>query len=361
MGRNLTLWDDESATVVDRTPGDVRRTWCDPSAFADVVGVDFGSGEMHLYSIAEGRLWKVSADNARSAILDIRPGSLVVAESAHLATPRTISSLSQPFSAEELLDLYRSARAGGVTIKLFPHYHSGTRARAWSAGRFPGVHSSDKTDAADAMALALYVSTCNAVSLADPPDSFARDPKRDYGRAVRDYSTVSLNAERTTAYLGKHFPSVIDLGNSVYTKRGRLIGEKACYSIASMIVTDIDGCPFMFARNGKPPGLGLWWRYVARMTPWHHKAGIARSNLMRHAFRTFLKKFGKRNGVTFEFEKKLVPFGEHDDRQADMRTRAMKSFRDIVKDCYRKGVEEAGRRGFRMIDPVAVPFGGGTK
>jgi hypothetical protein len=355
--RNLTLWADESGGQAVQPSADrnVSRCWLDPSLFVDVVGLDFGDGRIHFYSTGDGRSWSADSSSARDAILALKRGSLLVVESAHLATPRTRKSLAQPFAAEELLDLYASARSAGITIKLFPHYHSGTRARAWAAKRFPDVQSHKKTDAADAMALALYVMNCNAVSLADPPASFSRDPKRDYGKAVRGYSSIALNAERTTGYMGRHMPHVVELGLEIFRRRGRAIGKVACYSVASLIVTEVDGVAMMFVRGGRPPGVETWSRHVARMSPFHHKAGIARSNLMRHAFRPFLRRFGNRVGVSMGTKNKMVAFSDHDDSQAATRTKSMKAFRDTLKDCYRVGVEIAIGRGFAKLDPVATP------
>lgn len=358
MSRNLTFWADDmdGRTVPSRSECETSRSWVDPCAFVDVVGIDFGSGDMHLYSSATGRAWKVPAPSAIAEILSLQRGTLVCGESAHLATPRTRKSLAQPFTADNLLALYSDAKDAGITIKLFPHYHSGTRARPWVAANFPDVHSAEKTDAADAMCIARYVLACNGISLADPPKSFSRDPKRDYGRAVREYSSIALNAERTTKYQGMFFPHVIDLGDEIFRRCGRRIARTACYSIASLIATEVDGLPVKFVRHCRPPGVELWWRHVARMTPFHHKGGLARSNLMRHAFRPFLRKFGKRQGVSMGSGAKTLPFGDHDAVQAMTRTSAMKSFRDTVKACYRLGVEAADRRKFGALDPVKTPF-----
>jgi hypothetical protein len=362
VGRNLTFWFDEVYQPTVQLAGDrnVSRCWCDPSAFVDVVGVDFGSGEMHLYSSAMNFGWKVPASAAREEILGLRSGSLLVGEPAHMATPRTVKSLAQPFSETELLELYRDAKKRGITIKMFPHYHSGIRARDWCAARFPSVQSARKGDAADAMALALYVLHRNGLSMADPPKSFSRDPGRDYGRAVREYSVITLNAERTSKYAGRYFPHVMALGREIHAIRGKRIGDLACCSIASLIATEVDGSPFMFVRNGRPPGVEMWWRKVLMMTPFHHKGGLARSNMMRHSFRRFLRKFGERHGVSMAKDKKIFPFGGHDDLQEATRTKAMRSFRDAAKDCYRVGVDVAVRRGFPAIDPVEKPASGVT-
>jgi hypothetical protein len=324
--------------------------------FVDVVGLDFGLGKAHFYSTTEGRQWSVDSSLAKDEILGLRPETLLICEPAHMGTPRTRKSLAQVFSAAELRGIYAGAELARITIKLYPHYHSGTRARAWSAKMFPDIQPHKKSDASDAMALALYVKHCNAVSLADPPSSFSRDPKRDYGKAVRVYSSIALNAERTSGYKGRHMPHVIDLGHEIWRRRGKSIGELACYSVASLIATEVDGVPMMFVMGDRPPGVETWSRYVAGMSPFHHKAGIARSNIMRYSFRPFLRRFGNRVGVSMGTKNKMVAFGDHDDAQADTRTKAMKSFRDTLKDCYRKGVEIATERGWAKLDPVATPW-----
>lgn len=354
VSRNLTFWSDDfsGSAIANRVAGDVSRCWCDPSAFSDVVGVDFGKGEMHLYSVRSGLAWKVPAASAMSEILGLSQGTLVVGERAHLATKRTAKSLAQPFTESQLSSLYRDAKAAGITIKLFPHHHTGTRARAWVAARSAGAHSSEKTDENDAKSIAIYVSTCNAISLADPPQSFGVDLRREYGKAVREYSLIALNAERTDEYKGRFFPNVVALGHEIERKHGKRLGRPACISIASMIATEVNGSPSMFVRGLRPPGVEFWWRYVARMTPFHHRGGIARSNLMRHSFRPFLRRFGRQHGVKMSAGVKIITFGDHDDRQQATRTAAMKAYRDMAKACYRHGVNMCAERGFGTLDPT---------
>lgn len=358
MYANLSLFpEDEPAVVAAGVDGPAAgRCYFDPSAFGDVVGMDFGSGKAHFYSAGSGRSWKCAADDAGEEILRLPEGTALIAEWAHLAVPRTQKSLAQPFSALELVDLYGKAKASGITIKLFPHYHSGTRARKWAANHFPEAQLDKKTDAADAIALALYVTNCNAVSLANPPTSFCRCPKRDYGKAVRGYSTISLNAERTTNYIGKYFPNVIHLGDEIFSRRGKRIGRSACYSIASLIATEVDSLPVMFVRGSRPPGVHFWCRYVLMMSPHHHDAGIARSNLMRHSFRPFLKRFGRKRGVNMGVGAKTLPFADHNELQAATRTAAMRQFRNTIKDCYRVGVEAAIRNRFSEFDPCETAW-----
>ena len=355
MEANLTFSfeDRQAAPTAVSDSGCTARPWCNPSDHTDVVGVDFGKGEMHLYWCSTGRRRKVDASSAIYTLLSISPGTLLTGEWAHLAVPRTKKSLAQPFSADDLLRLYSGLRERGVTLKLFPHAHSGTRAMAWAAHSVPELFGAKKTDANDAMAIAMYVKHCNGVSLANPPRSFVRCTRREYGRAVAQHANIVLNAERNGTYQGKTFRHVISLGVAIGKKIDRRLGKIACCSIAALIATEVRGEPCMYVRDGKAPGASFWLRHVARMTPFHHRAGICRSNLMRHAWRPFFKAYALRRNVSVGAKNKYVPFGQHDAAQRGMRTEAMRAFRHAIRDAYKSGVEIAAKRGFQPLDPMA--------
>ena len=89
------------------------------------------------------------------------------------------------------------------------------------------------------------------------------------------------------------------------------------------------------------------------MTPFHHYAGIARSNLMRHSFRPFFKAYAEKRGVLIGSKAKYLPFGQHDKKQRAMRTEAMRAFRRAIIEAYRAGVAIALKRGFSLLDPMA--------
>ena len=355
MELNLSFWPEhEAATCVTCIqPECVARPWCDPARHIDVVGVDFGKGKVHAYWCSTGRKKKAEASSARHLLLSLPEGTLVVGEWAHLAVPRKRTSLAQPFTAEELLHLYAGLRSRGVTLKLFPHAHSGTRAMGWAACHFNELAGAKKTDANDAMAIALYVKHCNGVSLANPPQSFAICNRRNYGLAVAKQANIVLNAERSGGYRGKTFRHIINLSVAIGRKANPAFGRIALVSIAALIATEIKGKPCIYVRDGKPPGAWLWARHVARMTPFHHYAGIARSNLMRHTFRPFFKAYARDRGVVVGVGPGYFPFGQHSQEQRAIRTEAMRAFRRAVIDAYRLGVEIALQRGFQKLDVVA--------
>jgi hypothetical protein len=352
MDFNLHLFDeDEQASAAVATDGVcIDRSWCQPSRHVDVVGVDFGKQGMCAYSLGSGRAFSVPCGSEIRWLLSLPAKTLVVCEWAHLAVPQTEKSLAQFFTAAELLSLYDGLRLRCITLRLFPHYHSGPRARVWAAARFPETVSADKSDDTnDAKALALYVSHCNGVSLAAPPQTFGRCARRDYGRQVIDSANRVLNAERVRGYKGLKFPKVVALGRRIHRKCfSAFIDHDRAVAIAALIVTEIGGDAFMFTRNGRIPGARFWMRYVLRFTPFHHRGGIARSNLMKHRFPAFLAKHAKSSGI--KEGKKRIPFGLFSDSQDSARRLALKSMRKGVLEAYRIGIKEAEKMGLERYD-----------
>jgi len=351
MDVNLNLFGDDECPLALATPEitSADRSWCRPSCHSDVVGVDFGKQGMCSYSLTSKKTFRVSLGAEISWLLSRPPGTLLLCEWAHLAVPQTERSLAQFFTESQLIDLYAGLKERSITLLLFPHYHSGPRAREWAACRFPAEVRSDKSDDVnDAKALALYVAHCNGVSLAKPPSTFTRDPRRDYGIRVIGFSNVVLNAERSRDYRGTKFPHVVDLARSI-KKRSHyaFVDHRVAVSIAALIATEIDGSPVMFVRGGRTPGVNFWMRYVMRFTPFHHRGGIARSNIFKHRFPAFLVRQAARNGVAI---KKHEKFGTFSDAQDRVRRLALKKVREAVADAYRIGVREASQMGFRPYE-----------
>lgn len=357
MDLNLRLFDDDDrdGAAAVCLAACVDRNWCQPSLHTDVVGVDFGKQGMCAYFLNHGRTASVPFGGELRWLLSLPTGTLVVCEWAHLAVPQTHRSLAQFFTESELLSLYDGLRKRSVTLRLFPHYHSGPRARVWAANRFPKIVGSDKSDDFnDAKALALYVAHCNGVSLAKPPDTFGRSRRRDYGRQVINASNRVLNAERVRGYKGTVFPEVVRLARRIHKRcRSTFVDHQRAVSIASLIATEINGKPLMFTRNGRVPGARLWMRNVLRFTPFHHRGGIARSNLLKHRFPVFFVKHARRNGVFVKYGNKRQKFGTFSDEQDAARRLAFKSVRKAVLEAYRIGVEEASKMGFGHYEIMA--------
>ena len=330
------------------------RSWCDPSQYDEVVGLDFGSNVAHYYMARSGKKGQMPFKQLLSWMLHLPCNTLVVCESAHLAVPQTELSLAQPFKAEQLDKLYADLRARAVTLKLAPHAHTGRRMRLWVADHYPELmRDAKKSDAADAMTLAVYVDLCNEISLANPPNSFCRSARRTFGRKVTKLSNAVLNAERTDDYRGKFFPLMIQLAIEV-RRRGSFPSLKFVVTVASTLLTEQQGRLLVLQHRGQPPGRWFWMRDVLRMSPWHHRGGTARSNLMWHTFRPYLQKRAQRSGVNVKAGNKYKEFAVYDARQKAARTLAMQSFRKILLRCRDLCLEQAQRMNAGQLELTEI-------
>lgn len=317
------------------------RSWCDPSQYEEVIGLDFGCNVAHYYMARSGNHGCMPFAQLPGWLLRLPSKRLVACESAHLGVPQTELSLAQPFTADELLKLYAGMQSRGITLKLAPHAHTGKRMRLWVAHHYPELmRDAEKSDAADAMTLAVYVDRCNEISLANPYKNFGRSARREFGRKVTKRSNATLNAERTVDYSGVFYPLIMRLSRKV-RRRGGFPSLKFIATVASTLFTEDNGELLAFTHRGNRPGRWFWMRDVLRMSPWHHRGGTARSNLMWHTFRPYLQRHAKRNGVNVKSGNKYKKFAVFDARQNAARRSAMKSFRQLLLRCRDLCMEEA--------------------
>jgi hypothetical protein len=339
---NLLFPELEDCCTAVASSGDLTaRSWCDPSKYGEVVGLDFGSNSVNYYMARSKRHGKMPFKKLFAWLVGLPPRTLVVCESAHLGVPQTERSLAQPFTAGQLLQLYQELQRCNITLMLAPHAHTGKRMRLWVAYNFPALmKSAEKTDAADALAVAVYVDLRNDISLLKPYRSFARSPKREFGRKVTELSNRLLNAERTDDYHGDFYPLVIKLARKVRSKGG-FPSLKFVVTVASTLLGEREGRLVLFTHRGYRPGRWFWMRDVLRMSPWHHRGGTARSNRLWHTFKPYLQRHAKRAGVSVKSGSKYQKFAVYDDRQNAARCSAMKSFRKMLLRCRELCLAEA--------------------
>lgn len=334
---------DEADALTLPVCASTSRSWCDPSQYDEVVGLDFGGNVAHFYKARSGNKGHMPFAQLLSWLLRLPCNTLVVCESAHLGVPQTELSLAQPFTAKQLLKLYADLRARGITLKLAPHAHTGKRMRIWVAHHYAELmRDAEKSDAADAMTLAIYVDRCNEVSLANPYKSFSRSARRRFGRHVTKLSNAILNAERTDDYHGDFFPLIIKLARKV-RRLHNFPSFKFVVTVASTLLSEDHGRLVVLTHRGQHPGRWFWMRDVLRMSPWHHRGGTARSNLMWHTFRPYLQKFAKRSCVNVKAGNKYKKFALYDARQKASRTLAMRSFRQLLLLCRDLCLDQAQR------------------
>lgn len=327
--------------AIDREGYIVNKKWLDPRVFSEIIGVDFGAGKMHFHRLYASDDGCVPLHLVPSTLESFGAATLVVVERAHLATPQTERSLSQPFTAEQLTDIYERCRNAGVTIKLFPHHHT-RKCRDWSAIQRPGLIEFGKSsDINDARGLAYYVRWNNGIALGNPPASFCESRKTMYGKAVRKQSNVTLNAARARGYYGEVFPSVAIIAKAVserFQEISSFVDYKVAFSIASLVVTEIDGEPARFSYEGRAPGADFFMKRVILFSSVHHGGGVARSNLFWHRFRPFLARFAQSLCESTKNGQRYVKFSHFTPSQDRIRRQALRSVRLEVRDAYRLAV-----------------------
>lgn len=337
----------------------VQRPWLDPGVFSEIVGADFGAGRMHFHCLYSGKDGAVPLAQVASTVESFGSRTLLVVERAHLATPQTQRSLAQPFTADQLLDIYRRAREAGVVLKLFPHHHT-RKARDWAAlNRSELVEFGKSSDINDARGLAHYVRYNNGVALCNPPASFAPSRQRTYGQKVRKQSNIVLNAARARGYHGEVFAAVARLASEIdaaCSSPHSFLDHKVAFSIASLVVSEIDGDPVRFAYDGRAPGADFFLKRVMLFSSVHHRGGVARSNLFWHRFRPFLAKFANGLGESTKTDDRraYVKFSAFTPSQDHVKREAWKAVRHEVRSAYRLAVTlSAGLPAHEVVEPEA--------
>lgn len=325
-------------------PG-VAQSWFDPSKHTEIVGCDFGGGEMFVYMLRSGRAIKdIPLRDAAKVLSSLGNGAAAFAEQAHLGTPQRGKSLSQPFTMEQLLDIYRGCRDSGVSLFLTAHQHT-RKIRDWSAIHSGGLVDRGKScDLNDAKGLAYYYEHKNAMSVRKPLEEFGFSKSCTYGKLVRAHSNFVLNAASVHGYGGQVFESVSRLATDIQCgldrikehrpEKTRFVNRKVAFSLASLIVTEIDGAPARFVCDGSPLGWRSFKQSVLRFSPFHYKGGRARSNICWHAFRPYFANIAKRRGVSVKQGASYVPHCEFDEPQEAARREAWLRIRRQMRDAY---------------------------
>jgi hypothetical protein len=235
-------------------------------------------------------------------------GAMLVAENAHLGCERTHKSLAQVYTAPQLQELYRLASSLSVEIRLFPQGQT-PKARA-----FAGID--EKTDAADAQAIYAYLIDSPSVlqSLKRPPTSFQPERWREAGWSFKEDTNVILNVARRFDYKieGDKITSFVlanleafesMLPNDAKEIFGLLHRKKdgsfyaidsqqgpklsKLYTLAALLLNE-EGNLRLRPDTQRPPGIGWLMRTQIGTSPFHHRGGIARSNVMWHGCKNYV-------------------------------------------------------------------------
>ncbi|MBL69534.1 MAG: hypothetical protein CMO74_14020 [Verrucomicrobiales bacterium] len=283
-------------------------------------------------------------------IPDMLPfGSYLVAEDAHVGAPRSKFSLAQQFEEEKLLRFYALCKERGITLLLFSQKltpralyfsHPVFAKRASWANKDRKVEVKDvKSDTIDPMAIHNLLTNKPELlaTLKKPVLSFKEDPRKVEGWDFKQETNLILNYERNAKYEGTIMRSRLDemldsivseiprkesleifclTDENKYQQDGKY-GKKgdwkvkagapkygAMTSILGMLM-DGDGDLRTREETGLLPGLAFAEEFLFGMTAFHTRGGLARSNLVHHFMRSFIRsKWKEENPNNLDFTKK---------------------------------------------------------
>src|SRR6056300_681075 len=122
--------------------------------------LDCGVNQSTLFDVEKDIVIKIKHEDVLQLYKEIEDGSEIIVEYAHMGCPRQDRSLSQPFTADQLLTFYENLREKNITLKLFPQ-QSTPRACAYSG--LP------KLDENDPRSIYKLVSDFPQISMMNPP------------------------------------------------------------------------------------------------------------------------------------------------------------------------------------------------
>jgi hypothetical protein len=255
-------------------------------------------------------------------------GSLVVCEYAHLGTPRTKSSRSQPFTADQLLELYSRFEEHDIELRLFPQ-QSTPRACTYS-----GLAKSDENDP-KSIYIFLRDHEHLISTLMKPPKSFGNSPFKDEANEYKKLTNALINCARrddnpyTEDGCSKFIIENFDLFYNNLSEKAKDIFQFQKYKtngkswrkgdpqlsklkmpqVYAVVCTlkDDEGNTRIRPHTGEIAGWHYTKRHIFCMTPNHLKGGVARSNLYYHGIMPYVNRKGKENG--FDFQRKVQRAG----------------------------------------------------
>jgi len=272
----------------------------------ELVAADFGGNAWTF--LVNGETKRLSP----KTFLDIKswcpPKTLLVGEDAHLGHPRKDESLAQPYTEGELLKFYKECRDHDVELRLFPQSKT-----PWARTQLALSLDSKlaKSDGNDVLAIAHVVSTDKAIAraLKKPPRDFEPSQALVASWKMKDDINATLNVARSFKYKAKgdrisEFleASMEEIAQRMSLATRKIFGlherkkngsfkadaarQSKLYTLAAMWM-DEAGEIRLRSDTNKPPGIDWVMSRQLSQSPFHHKGGIGRSNLMWHGFRNY--------------------------------------------------------------------------
>ena len=268
--------------------------------------IDFGKKQGTIYDSKTNTIDTLSCQRILELPEQLPSGSLVVSEYAHLGCPRHKTSLAQYYTEQELFTLYDEFKSNNITLKLFPQ-HSLPR-----ASKYAGLVKSDDNDPKSIYIWLKYHPEM-IPSLMNPPKRFEPDAKRLESYEWVHTSTFQLNRARTVEpkyehpedqnyqFLLKNAQEIYERlspnARSVFNFKLYKVSRKGLFQKGDVNISDLkmapvfsvivqlqdyDGDLRLREKTGELPGWNFIKRYGIKMSPFHLKGGVARSNLYHY-------------------------------------------------------------------------------
>ena len=301
--------------------------------------IDCGANSATLYTVETDTVETIKLKDVLNLPDKLPKGSFVVSEFSHLGCERTEFSLSQPFTRDLLLGLYQDFEEKGIKFRLFPQ-KSTPRACAHA-----GLGKSDSNDPKS-----IYILMKDFPKIVDslmkPPKTFDLNPIRAESYEFVKYTNMYINKARrekpkyfndqcsrkirkwldalasSMSDTAKDCFGLTDNSKYVTSRKGEYkkgdwkmsdVKIQALYAIACTIIhPDADVGPLRLRAGTETlPGWAFIKRYVFKMTPYHLKGGVARSNLYYHGMRNWIIAKAQENEITLR-KKSRGGFFEND-------------------------------------------------
>lgn len=271
--------------------------------------LDWTTGKIKMYDGKKSVI--LTKTELLDAIAKMSPGNYLVGEYAHFGVPRVGLSMAQPFTAPELQAIYDKCIECGVIFELFPQMST---PRALNYSEVKKMESAKDPDP-DAEAIWKLLQDYPEISLMYTPIDFETSPKRQEGYDIIDRLNHTLNLVRgagkkgymqeedanwrflrdnlddIVTRLSPETLSAFNLGEDGRYKTGKInfnqIKLAQVYSILAILQAH-DGTKLVRTSTNELPGWKFIKRYVIRMSPFHLKGGLLRSNLYWHGLRNWV-------------------------------------------------------------------------
>lgn len=325
-----------------------------------LIVLDCGKNESTIYDGT--RCKSLSHSEVKNLPSTLESGTTVVCEVAHLAVPRTMKSLAQPFTASELQTLYQDFRDNNIELRFFPQ-KSTPRAQNYS--------NLEKSDETDPIAIYNLLKDFRQISLMKPRDNFDVDSLRQEGWSMKAYMNTLLNFARRYEYKHKDDKNSQWIKNNLENICARLSDEaKSCFGLGdesrykrkdtkreinagdmninkvnlNQIYAVLSTLQGKIVENGesisiidepikrnstqKLAGWDFARRHLLCMSPNHMRGGVARSNLYYHGARNWIIARAKEEGLLLK--------GKNRGKFEQLEDQAFLKYRRI----YRKSIKE---------------------